>query len=470
MNNKILYLEIANNIEFQIATGVLKTGDKLPSLRSLALEKGVSIATTLQAYLELEGRGFITPRPQSGYFVSNFKKQQTIIPEISRPIRADKEDEVKDIMTVVVQNFVGADIYLSSASLDPELVPIAQLNKSIVSATRTFVHSGVNYSQVGSIKLKTQIAKRSLSWGGMLQAEDIITTGGCTDSISFCLLTLTKRGDTIVVESPAFFGILRMAQSLGLHVIELPTHPITGIDVDELKKTMEKTKLAACILVSNYSNPIGSCMPDENKKAIVLLMEKHNVPLIEDDVYGDLHFGSQRPSSCKSYDTSGIVLWCGSFSKTLASGYRVGWVAPGKFKAQIERTKHFHTMYSSTIPHEAIGNFLESGKYEVHLKKLRQNLYLNLLNYQRCIEEYFPDDIKLTNPSGGLTLWIEFNKKIDTVELYNQAILNKISISPGRLYSLQNQYNNCLKLSYGRFWNNKIETALKVIGKLAGRL
>jgi DNA-binding transcriptional MocR family regulator len=469
MKHKILYLEIANNIEYQIANGVLKVGDKLPSLRALALEKGVSIATTLQAYLELEGRGLITPRPQSGYFVSSYK-QQKMITDISQPIRANKEDEVKDIMSVVIKNFIDAEIMLSSASLDPELVPIAQLNKSIMQATRTFINSGVNYSPKGSLKLKTQIAKRALNWGGNLQASDIIATGGCTDAISFCLLSLTRRGDTIVVESPAFFGMLRLAQSLGLHVIELPTHPIMGIEVDELKKVVEKTKIAACILVSNYSNPIGSCMPDENKKAVVQLMEKHNVPLIEDDVYGDLHFGNQRPNSCKTFDESGNVLWCGSFSKSLASGYRVGWVAPGKFKEQVERTKHFHSMYSSTIPHEAIGNFLESGKYETHLKKIRQNLYLNLLNFQRCIVEYFPEDTKLTNPSGGLNLWIEFNKKIDTVELYNKAIQNKISISPGRLYSLQNQYNHCLKLSYGRFWSDKIEHALKIVGKLACKL
>ena len=355
-------MEIANNIEFQITNGVLKAGDKLPSLRALALEKGVSIATTLQAYLELEGRGLIQPRPQSGYFVSSFLKKQRMITETSQPIRANKEDEVKDIMSVVIKNFIDAEVMLSSASLDPELVPIAQLNKSIVQATRTFVHSGVNYSKIGSVKLKTQIARRALNWGGNIDAEDIITTGGCTDAISFCLLSLTKRGDTIIVESPAFFGTLRLAQYIGLHVIELPTHPLTGIDVDELKKVIKQTKVAACILVANYSNPIGSCMPDEHKRAVVELMDKYNVPLIEDDVYGDIHFGSQRPNSCKTFDESGIVLWCGSFSKTLASGYRVGWVAPGRFKEQVEKTKHFHSMFSSTIPHEAIGNFLEFGK------------------------------------------------------------------------------------------------------------
>ncbi|MBI3233599.1 MAG: PLP-dependent aminotransferase family protein [Bacteroidetes bacterium] len=464
---ELLYIQIANSIEHQIKSDVLKIGDKLPSIRTVCSERGVSISTVSQAYFELESRGFIESRPQSGYYVSYAHKNFRNLPSVSQPIMAKKFDKVEDIMSIVIQNFENAQIYLSSASLSPELVPIAKLNKSLVTATRTLKDSGVGYSKIGSIKLKTQIAKRSLSWGGKLQADDIITTGGSIDAISFCLLSLTKRGDTIVVESPVYFGILRLAQSLGLHVIELPTHPVSGIEVDALKKVIEKKKIKLCILITNFSNPMGSCMPDENKKEVVRLMEKHNIPLIEDDLYADLYFGNHRPTSCKTYDESGIVLWCGSFSKTLVSGYRVGWVAPGKFKDQVERTKLFHSMYSSTITHEAIGNFLEVGRYENHLRKTRQILHRNSLQFHRCISEYFPEDTKVTRPLGSMNLWVELNKKSDVIELYNKAIVNKISITPGRMYTLQNQYNNCFKLSYGMLWNEKVESALKLLGKLA---
>lgn len=464
---ELLYLQIANNIEHQIKSDVLKVGDKLPSLRTVALEKGISLTTAQQSYFELESRGLVESRPQSGYYVSYAHKGFLNLPAVSQPIMAKKFDEVEDIMSIVIQNFEKAHTYLSSASLSPELVPIAKLNKSLIAATRTLKDSGVSYSKIGSVKLKTQIAKRSLSWGGKLQADDIITTGGSIDSISFCLLSLTKRGDTIVVESPVYFGILRLAQSLGLHVIELPTHPVTGIEVEALKKVIERKKVKLCILITNFSNPMGSCMPDENKKAVVQLMEKYNIPLIEDDLYADLYFGNHRPTSCKTYDESGIVLWCGSFSKTLVSGYRVGWVAPGKFKVQVERTKLFHSMYSSTITHEAIGNFLEVGRYDNHLRKTRQILYQNSLQFHRCISEYFPQDTKVTRPLGSMNLWVELNKKTDVIELYNKAIVNKISITPGRMYTLQNQYNNCFKLSYGMLWTEKIESALKLLGKLA---
>lgn len=460
-------MQIADSIEHQILHNVLKLGDKLPSLRSISNDKAVSLSTSQQAYYELESRGLIESRPQSGYYVSFAHKNLQNLPSVSQPIMAKKSDKVEDIMTAVVQNFEKAEVYLSSASLSPELVPIAKLNKCVIAATRSLKDSGVGYSKIGSVKLKTQIAKRSISWGGKLQADDIIPTGGSIDSISFCLLSLTKRGDTIVVESPVYFGILRLAQSLGLHVIELPTHPITGIEVDALKKVIEKKKIKLCILITNFSNPMGSCMPNENKKEVVQLMEKHNIPLIEDDLYADLYFGNQRPNSCKTYDESGIVLWCGSFSKTLVSGYRVGWVAPGKFKALIERTKLFHSMYSSTITHEAIGNFLEEGRYENHLRKTRQILHRNSLQFHRCISEYFPEYTKVTRPLGSMNLWVELNKTSDVLELYNKAIVNKISITPGRMYTLQNLYNNCFKLSYGMLWTDKVENALKLLGKLA---
>lgn len=466
---ELLYLRIARNIEHQIKNDVLKIGDKLPSLRSVCGEYGVSMSTAVQGYLDLESKGLIESRPQSGFYVAYAHKRFPGMPETSSPVNHFGVEQTEDIISRVYAGIGNnSHLHFSLGVPAPELLPIARINKALIQATRELPASGTSYEQIqGNQKLRRQIARWSFTWEGQLQENDVVTTTGCMSALAYSMSALAVKGDTIAVESPVYFGILQLAHNLGLNVLELPTNAITGVEVDALKQALERKKIKLCLLVSNFSNPLGSSIPDEHKKEIVRLMEKHQVPLIEDDLYGDVYFGNHRPKSCKTYDESGIVLWCGSVSKTLAPGYRVGWVAPGKFKDQVIRTKLYHTVSSPTLMQEAIGNFLETGRYEHHLRKMRHVLHTNSLQYLRAICDYFPEGTRVSRPQGGFLLWIELPRNIDTVQLYEQALLHKISIAPGRMFTLQNQYSNCLRLSYGMLWNDKVDRALKTLGKLA---
>jgi len=465
---ELLYQRIARGLEQQIHKDVLKVGDKLPSIRMICREHGVSMSTAQFAYYELERKALIESRPQSGYYVSDSLRRKLAIPGTSKPGNQAPARQLSDIYTSVYNNASQKNLTLFSMGVPAQdLLPIPRLKKGIIESAKQMPACGTMYESIqGNEKLRRQIAKWSFSWKGNLSDEDFVISSGCMNAISYCMMTLAKAGDTIAVESPCFFGILQLAHSLGLKVLELPTHPKTGIEIDALKKAITGNKISLVLLVSNFSNPLGSCMPEEHKREVVKLLEYHNIPLIEDDLYGDIYFGDSRPTCCKSFDESGNVLYCGSVSKTLAPGYRVGWVAPGKYKEQVMKLKLFHTLSSATISNEIIANFLETGRYESHLRKLRQKLHTTYLQYVRVIGDYFPEETRISRPQGGLSLWIELPKQVNTFDLYNTALKHKISIAPGMMFTLQKQFNNCMRLSYGLPWSEKLENSLKQLGNL----
>lgn len=466
MKSDFLYIDISNNIAKLIRNEVLKAGDRLPSVRTLCQEHGISMNTAKRVFQELEAQSLIESKPQSGYFVSLLSHQRLPLPGVSKPSPVSNSKEPEELIRRVYATMGRNDLTLLSIGVPAgELLPLAKLNKEIMYATRQLRAGGTEYEQLqGNENLRRMIAARSLSWGGSLQENDLVTTAGGMNALSFCMMALGKPGDTIAMESPCYPGSLQLARSLGLKVLELPTHPITGVEIEGLQKVINKINL--CLLVPNFNTPLGSCMPDENKKEVVRLLAKHHIPLIEDDIYGDLYFGTQRPKCCKTFDKVGTVLWCSSVSKTLAPGYRVGWVAPGKYKEQILKLKLVHAISSATVTQEAVANFLKSGRYENHLRKLRQTLQHNYQHYIDAIAKYFPEGTKTSRPQGGLALWVEFNKKVNTTELFDIAIKQKISIAPGRMYTLQNQFENCMRFSIGLPWSEDVQHKLKLLGRL----
>ena len=462
-----LYASISGDIASLIRNGTLKPGDRLPSVRMLCREHGISINTAKRVFLELEGLSLIDSKPQSGYFVSRTPLKRLPLPEVSRPSQASGSTEPGELIRKVYLAMGRENMTPFSMGVPSDaLLPLPALNKELIRATRQLRGSGTQYEELqGNAELRRGIAARSFHWGGRLHESDLVTTAGGMNALSFSMMALAKRGDVLAVESPIYSGILQLALSLGLKVMELPTHPGTGIVIDALKKALPHIDL--CLLVPNFNTPLGSCMPDENKREVVQLLAKHKIPLIEDDLYGDLYFGNQRPKCCKSFDEQGTVLWCSSVSKTLAPGYRVGWVAPGIYKEQVMKLKLAHAISAPAITQEAVANFLKSGRYENHLRKLRQTLHQNYHHYADTIAQHFPDGTRTSSPQGGLALWVEFDKKIDTAGLFDTAIKQNISIAPGRIFTLQDQYQNCMRLCIGLPWTPDLEQKLIKLGRLA---
>lgn len=465
------YLKIADGIEQLIATEALRIGDKLPSVRTLAEDYNISMGTAFQAYYHLEGKGLIESRPKSGYYVRFNHKR---FPALPQRVASDAQRHVVSVRDMIgeIYSDIAADIKLNFALAVPDvsLLPAAKLHKSVLHALRHSKDHGIGYeSTQGNLELRKQIAKLSFNWGGKVKPDDVIVTNGCLEAITICLKAVTNYGDTVAVECPLYFGIYQAIESLGLKVVEISSDPVTGLELDCLQKAINKFNVKAVVCVPNFSNPLGNCMPDENKKALVELITAHNIPLIEDDIYGELYFGKHRPRTCKHYDTEGLVMHCSSLSKSLAPGYRIGWCLPGKFFTEVRHIKRMQNISCPTLTQAAVAHFLHNGRYEYHLKSLRKALHTQCLRYIQSIIAHFPPDTKISRPHGGFVLWLELPQSVDAFTLRNDAMKQRIAVVPGKIFSASCNFSNCVRISFGKPWNEDVDYGLKVLGDLVRR-
>lgn len=469
-----LYLQVADGLEKMISEDVLKIGDKLPSVRMLSDEYGISMGTAFQAYYHLEGKGLIESRPKSGYYVRFSQRRFRELPRIVQPEMLSHEVSVKEMIASIYGDIASPNdkvINFALAVPDVSLLPAAKLNKSVTHVLRHHKDHCISYeTPQGNPELRKQIAKLSFNWGGKVKAEDILITSGGLEAMTLCLRAVTQPGDTVAVESPNYFGIFQAIENMGLKVVEISSSPVDGLDLEHLQEAIRKHSIKACVVIPNFNNPLGSCMPDEKKKELVSIITKHHIPLIEDDIYGELYFGKQRPRTCKYYDTKGLVMYCSSLSKSLAPGYRIGWTIPGKQLETVKQYKRIQNISSPTLTQAAIAHYLQHGRYEYHLKQLRKALHTQCLRYLQGIIEYLPEDTKVSRPAGGFVLWVQLNKKINTFKLRVEAMKHHISIVPGRIFSGSANYNNCIRISFGKPWDKDADDGLQTLGRIIRKM
>jgi DNA-binding transcriptional MocR family regulator len=466
------YVEVADRIEKLIEKRALRVGDKLLSVRALSKEQGISLSTAFQSYYLLESKGLIEARPQSGYYVKFSPEHSFELPTTSEPLEDAIPVSLDEMIHSVYHNLNNEKlIHFSLGVPSIQLLPTAKLNKAVTQAIRGSKSSCLAYEHIqGNVQLRRQIARQSFNWGGTPSEDDIVVTAGCVEALSLCIKATTKQGDAVAIESPTYFAIFQVMESHGLKVVEIPTDPLNGVDIDYLESAIPRFDIKACLFVSNFNNPLGSCIPDDRKKRLVEMLAKREIPLIEDDIYGELYFGKTRPKTCKTFDKKGLVLHCSSFSKSLAPGYRIGWTIPGRFKDKVIKLKRMHTVSTNTLSQSAIAHFLSNGRFELHLRHLRKSLHMQSLRYIQAIAEYFPEDTRMTRPQGGFALWIELNKKVNTYKLHKRSLKQNIGIAPGQIFSSQACFENCFRISFGEPWSERIEEGIKALGRLAAQV
>ncbi|CCQ11357.1 Transcriptional regulator, GntR family domain / Aspartate aminotransferase [Pseudoalteromonas luteoviolacea B = ATCC 29581] len=462
-----LYQQVIQLIQTMTEQGSLQPGDKLPSLRTLATKLEISIPTVKQAYQALESQGQIVAREKSGYFLAmsaTRPSQPKKAKLVNRPIQVNKQALIEQVYQAIHA---------------PDMVPLGIANPVAVASTdkclaklmrKAMQQAGdqaINYGAMdGYAPLKKQIVHRYLAMGLLVPQEELVITNGAQEALAIALQCVTKPGDVVAIETPCYFGIVELVENLGLKAIEIPLCPEGGIWLTDLEQALVKHPIKACLFSTCINNPLGSKMDDEKRKQVVELLDTHQVTLIEDDVYGDLHFGEERAVPALKFAKPERVITCASFSKTAAPSYRIGWLIAGPFAEKARRIKRALSCSSSLMNQWVLADYLASGDYERHLKLLRQRLISNKHKMRQAVQRYFPADVRVSDPQGGCVLWLDLGKHYDGNRLFHLALEHGISLTPGSLFSAAQKYQNCVRLSFGLPWTDAVENAVKILGKL----
>ena len=468
-----LYRQLAVDIEAGIAGGAFRPGERLPSIRRLHRELNLSVSTIYQAYMELEKSGLIEARPKSGYYVKPVGLSRLPAPsyhrKTGRPRRVNPKSMVNEVVAAIRNKKL---LPFGASSLSPEILPNRHFARILKGISKQDINGFLSYAPTeGEPELRRQIISRHLGLAPGTGPDDLVVTAGCTEAVALSLQAVTVPGDIIAIESPTHFGFLQLAREMGLLVLEVPANPRTGVDIQALKTAIGSNRIKACLFMPNFHNPLGALMPEDHKMDLVRLLNRHEIPLIEDDIYAELYFDRQRPSLLKSHDRKDLVITCSSFSKVLASGLRVGWVIPGRrFLDRVRRLKAGISISASSLDQLVLTRFLAEGYFDRHMRTLRKVVEKQVLRTALAVQEHFPPDIGLVVPRGGNMLWIELPPGVDGLTLYQTALENHISIVPGEAFSGSGRFTRFIRLACGFPFTREMERGVVKLGELVGRL
>ncbi len=462
-----LYQQLIEDLAEDIRSGRRAAGERMPSVRGLSQDRHLSKSTILAAYDRLEADGLISARPRSGYYINALQASDPLpvkTPSPSRPEAMPLPVTAGQVLVDIMERGAAFDL----VSCQDKTLANESLRRCLSRAQRQQTNrEQLNYDEpAGLLPLRELLAQRLRSSGSQLGAEDLVITSGCQNALLLALMATTKRGDVIAVESPGFYGVFQLLEALGLKALELPSSAEQGLSPEALELALQHWDIKALVVSPCYSTPTGASMPDSHKQKILELARNRDIPIIEDDIYGELCFSEQRPRSLHSYDDSGSVLLCSSFSKSLSRDLRIGWIAPGKYKNKVKQLKLVTSLASGQSQQWGLAHFLEEGSFDRHLRLRRQQLKQQYHQLLELIQAYLPMAESCSRPNGGLSLWLELPESIDTLKTYRSALAQGVILTPGRLFTAQEHYRNALRVSFAHPWTDERKEALKKLGEV----
>lgn len=465
------YQTIADDLRGQIAANRWMGGERLPSVRDLRRHYQRSTATILHALHLLEAAGLIEARPKSGYFVLAPKPSTVGTRSISKHLPQPAPQQPPQPVTVpalfrdIMQRSAAFDILPGAPGANIPALPL--LNRHIGRALRRQPQSrALYYNEPAGLKpLREEICHHYRQLGLPLEPRQLCITNGCQQSLFLALMACCQPGDTVAVESPAFYGVLQLLEHLQLQVVEIPASAADGMDIDALESALQRWPLRACVVTPAFATPSGACLPAASRRRLIALANHYELALVEDDIYGDLAF-THRPAPLKTLDSDDRVILCSSFSKSLSRDLRIGWISGGRWHDKITQLKLVTQLASNQTLQEGLASFMAEGHFRRHLRQ-----YPLLLRQQRdqlisAIHRDWPTSTRFSVPDGGLALWLEMAAGTDTQAAYSQALAQGIVLTPGSLFTIANNFKRYLRLSFTHPLTPEREHALSCLAEL----
>jgi DNA-binding transcriptional MocR family regulator len=462
-----LYAELADRLKVQISRGLFSDGAALPSVRALMKSENVSLATVTSAFTLLRDQGLIINKPRRGNFA--------VVVQPGGPHTTAATSLAR--RSVSVQSTISAlngqkakhnVVNLGAAVVSQEWVATAQIARAVrrVAALQPIQLAADIIPAPGLEMLRIKVAQLMARRGVAVGHEDIVITNGDATAMEAALRIVLPKGKAVAIEFPTYFGILQILERNSIEAVEIATDPNTGMNLDALNEALLKFDIGAIIVNPTFHNPTGFSMPSANKRRLVDIASGHGVPIIEDDVFGDLHFGTHRPPAVKSFDQTGNVLHCSSFSKIATPGWRMGWIVPGRWREAFIEDQLITSTGVSSLPQFALAEFLKGPSYLKHLDGLRALAARQSPVIRSMVLQHFPEGTKISKPAGGFLFWVEC-PNIHVEEFVRLALIANVAVAPGTIFSASGSFNNVFRLSVGATMSPAIKSAISRLGEIA---
>lgn len=459
-----LYRQLAGSLQQRIRSGALPPRTRLPTVRQLAQQLGVTRLTVHSAYAELQAGGWLEATVGRGTFVAERIEQLVAPPEAELGREVTPAGMLADMLRMTQLPGLAA---LARADPAPEYYPLRNWQRATELALSGGGPALMTYTNPqGDLALRSILAEVVRERGISAGPDELMVVAGVTNGMALATALLARPGSTVLVEQPTYLGLLNILAARGVRAVGLPMDG-EGLVIEAVEEALKGERPAFLYTIPTFQNPSGSCLSAPRRAALLELAARYSLPIVEDDIYGVMGFECAPPRALKADDRTGQVIYLSSFSKSLMPGLRMGYVvaSPALVKGLV-RLRQAQDVCSPPLTQRALAHFIEQGWWHSHVRRMLPRYRERRDALLRAMERHFPMGVTWTRPRGGFTSWVTLPQGVPVMELYLSAIGRGVAFAPGQVFNAGGESTPHLRLCFGAEPPERIGEAVATLGAL----